>query len=172
MLNISTKAKCISIFALFFISFGIKVSTALAADIALGSLQFRATVGAIPSSAGYLKIQNNGTDDDWLIAATSDLARKTELHSMTMDNGVMRMRRVDSGIKVPAGGMVTLAPGGYHIMLIGLKNPLTAGQAFNVTLEFRHAGRMTITGIAMKPAEVSVGSGAVTQGHSMQKSAH
>ena len=149
-----------------------RVGTVLAADIALDSLQFRATVLAIPNSVGYLKIQNNGIDDDWLMAATSDLARKTELHSMTMDNGVMRMRRVDSGIKVPAGGTVTLAPGGYHIMLIGLKTPLTAGQAFDVTLEFRHAGPMTITGIAMKPSEISIDSGAMTQGNSMPKSAH
>jgi copper(I)-binding protein len=172
MVKITIIAKYITVFAIFFTGFGIRDSAVLAADIALSSLQFRATVGAIPVSAGYLKIQNNGTDDDWLMTATSDLARKTELHSMTMDNGVMRMRRVDSGIKVPAGGTVTLAPGGYHIMLIGLKNPLTAGHVFDVTLEFRHAGPMTITGIAMKPDEISMGSGAMTQGHSMPKSAH
>ena len=172
MIKITTLVKYTTVFAVFFTGFAIRASTVLAADIALGSLQFRATVGAIPNSAGYLKIQNNGTDDDWLLAANSDLARKTELHSMTMDNGVMRMRRVDSGIKVPAGGTVTLAPGGYHIMLIGLKTPLTAGQAFDVTLEFRHAGPFTITGIALKPAEISIGSGAMTQGHSMPKSAH
>jgi len=143
-----------------------------AADIILGSLQFRATVGSIPSSAGYLTIRNNGTDNDWLVAATSDLARKTELHSMTMDNGVMRMRQVEGGIPVPAGGTVTLAPGGFHIMLIGLKAPLHAGQGYDVTLDFRHAGPMTITGTAVKPAEISIGSGAMTHGHSMPKPAH
>jgi copper(I)-binding protein len=157
---------------LLFTGLGGWTGSVLAADIVLGNLQFRATVGAIPSSAGYLTIRNNGADDDWLVAAASDLARKTELHSMTMDNGVMRMRQVEGGIPVPAGGTVTLAPGGYHIMLIGLKAPLHAGQAYDVTLDFRHAGPMTITGTAVKPAEISIGSGAMTHGHSMPKPAH
>ena len=159
-------------FVLLFMGLGGWNVSVLAADIFLGSLQFRATVGSIPSSAGYLTIRNNGTDDDWLVAATSDLARKTELHSMTMDNGVMRMRQVEGGIPVPAGGTVTLAPGGFHIMLIGLKAPLHAGQTYDVTLDFRHAGPMKITGTAVKPAEISIGSGAMTHGHSMPKSAH
>ncbi len=159
-------------FVLLFTGLGGWTGSVLAADIVLDGLQFRATVGSIPSSAGYLTIRNNGTDDDWLVAATSDLARKTELHSMTMDNGVMRMRQVEGGIPVPAGGTVTLAPGGYHIMLIGLKAPLHAGQAYDVTLDFRHAGPMTITGTAVKPAEISIGSGAMTHGHSMPKPAH
>ena len=159
-------------FVLLFTGLGVWAGSVLAADIVLGNLQFRATVGSIPSSAGYLTIRNNGTDDDWLVAATSDLARKTELHSMTMDNGVMRMRQVEGGIPVPAGGTVTLAPGGFHIMLIGLKAPLHAGQAYDVTLDFRHAGPMTITGTAVKPAEISIGSGAMTHGHSMPKPAH
>jgi len=159
-------------FVLLFTGLGVWTGSVLAAHIVLGNLQFRATVGSIPSSAGYLTVRNNGTDDDWIVAATSDLARKTELHSMTMDNGVMRMRQVEGGIPVPAGGTVTLAPGGYHIMLIGLKAPLHAGQAYDVTLDFRHAGPMTITGTAVKPAEISIGSGAMTHGHSMPKSAH
>jgi copper(I)-binding protein len=159
-------------FVLLFTGLGGWTGSVLAADIVLDGLQFRATVGSIPSSAGYLTIRNNGTDNDWLVAATSDLARKTELHSMTMDNGVMRMRQVEGGIPVPAGGTVTLAPGGYHIMLIGLKAPLHAGQAYDVTLDFRHAGPMTITGTAVKPAEISIGSGAMTHVHSMPKSAH
>ena len=84
----------------------------------------------------------------------------------------MRMRQVEGGIPVPAGGTVTLAPGGFHIMLIGLKAPLHAGQGYDVTLDFRHAGPMTITGTAVKPAEISIGSGAMTHGHSMPKPAH
>ena len=159
-------------FVLLFTGLGGWTGSVLAADIVLDGLQFRATVGSIPSSAGYLTIRNNGTDNDWLVAATSDLARKTELHSMTMDNGVMRMRQVEGGIPVPAGGTVTLAPGGYHIMLIGLKAPLHAGQAYDVTLDFRHAGPMTITGTAVKPAEISIGSGEMTHGHRMPKPAH
>ena len=165
-------ARYITVFAFLFSGLGIWAGSVLAADIVLDGLQFRATVGSIPSSAGYLTIKNNGADDDWLMAATSDLARKTELHSMTMDNGVMRMRKVEGGIPVPAGQMVTLAPGGYHIMLIGLKAPLNAGQAYDVTLDFRLSGQMTITGIAMKPAEISIGSGAMVHGHSMPKAAH
>ena len=96
----------------------------MASEIMFGPLQFRATVGSMSSSAAYVSIMNHGKMADRLLDATSNLARKTELHLMEMDNGVMKMRPVEDGIDIPAGKTIHLAPGGYHVMLIGLNAPL------------------------------------------------
>ena len=64
---------------------------------------------------------------------------------MTMVSGVMQMREVADGLNVPAGGSVTLKPGSYHVMLIGLKRPLTAGETFPLTLSFAKAGNISVT---------------------------
>ena len=96
----------------------------------------------------YLTIKNQGEVDDRLVAVGTPLAKKVELHRSTMEEGVHRMEKVD-GIVVPAGGTVTLAPGGLHVMLIGLKFMLMAEETFPVTLTFEHAGAIT-TGVAVE----------------------
>ena len=126
-------------------------------EIMFGPLQFRATVGSMPSSAAYVSIMNHGKMADRLVGATSNLARKTELHKMEMDNGVMRMRQVEGGIDLPAGKTIHLLPGGYHVMLIGLNAPLTAGSMFEITLVFQNAGEKTLKGMAMLPADIEMG---------------
>jgi len=77
--------------------------------------------------------------NDRLLGATSPVASKAEVHEMTMDGGVMRMREQVDGLALPAGRAVTLAPGGLHIMLTGLRQPLVAGQTIPVQLRFEHA---------------------------------
>ena len=126
-------------------------------EIMFGPLQFRATVGSMPSSAAYVSIMNHGKMADRLVGATSNLARKTELHKMEMDNGVMRMRQVEGGIDLPAGKTIHLLPGGYHVMLIGLNAPLTANSIFEITLVFQNAGEKTLKGMAMLPADLEMG---------------
>ena len=75
---------------------------AAASDIfSFSEMQLRATVAGMPSSAAYLKITNNGVSDDRLIAAKAAIAQRVEIHSMEMDNGVMRMRAVDGGLRLP-----------------------------------------------------------------------
>ena len=128
-----------------------------ASEIMFGPLQFRATVGSMPSSAAYVSIMNHGKMADRLVGATSNLARKTELHKMEMDNGVMRMRQVEGGIDLPAGKTIHLLPGGYHVMLIGLNAPLTANSIFEITLVFQNAGEKTLKGMAMLPADLEMG---------------
>ena len=125
-----------------------------AADLLFGPLQLRATVGSMPSSAAYIEISNHGAKSDRLIAVESDLARKTELHSMTMTDGVMNMRAVDGGIDIPAGARIQLAPGGYHVMLIGLNSPLNIDQTYAITLVFQSAGKITVSGLAKRPADL------------------
>jgi len=104
----------------------------------------RATVPGQPAGGGYLKVTNTGKEADRLLSVSADVSKSVELHSMSMEGDVMRMRQVD-GIDVPAGGSVELKPGGLHIMFIGLKGPLKAGDAFPATLKFAKAGEVKVT---------------------------
>ncbi|MBD8620828.1 copper chaperone PCu(A)C [Sphingomonas sp. CFBP 13728] len=122
---------------------------ALAQDVRKGSLTIsqpwsRATSPRATVGAGFLTIRNAGARGDRLISATSPRAERVEIHTMSMDGGVMRMRQLVDGLAVPAGGTATLAPSGNHIMLIGLKSPLKAGERVPATLRFARAGTVTV----------------------------
>jgi copper(I)-binding protein len=93
--------------------------------------------------AGYLVIRNAGATPDRLVAAASPAAGRMELHTHIRDGDVMRMRAVEA-IEVPAGGAVTLQPGGLHLMFIGLTRPFAVGERVPVTLRFERAGEMTV----------------------------
>lgn len=124
------------------------VAVALAHDYKLGSLEIdhpwaRATAPMQKAGGAFLTVKNTGATGDRLIKADSPAAGKVELHTMTMDGTVMRMREVDA-IDVPAGGKAELKPGGFHVMLIDLKAPLVAGQTAPLTLTFERAGSITV----------------------------
>jgi copper(I)-binding protein len=104
----------------------------------------RATVPGQANGAGYLEVDNTGSAPDRLVAVRSDAAQKVEMHTMTMENGTARMREVDGGVEVPAGGKVTFAPGGYHLMFVKLKAPFTAGASVPVVLTFQKAGDVKV----------------------------
>ena len=91
-------------------------------------------------SAAYLEIENNGEGDDRLIAVSVDGVTKVEIHEMRMDGDMMMMQRLPDGLLVPAGGYVSLQPGGYHLMLMGLTQPLVDGTQVKGTLTFAQAG--------------------------------
>ncbi len=101
------------------------------------------TPGGVDVSAGYMVIANGGAADDRLISATSPRATHVEIHEMTMDGAVMRMRPVDA-VVVPAGGQAELAPGGQHLMFTGVTQPFVDGEEIPVQLTFEHAGTMEI----------------------------
>lgn len=103
----------------------------------------RATVGTARPGAVYVTLANRGIAADRLIGAESAASAQAELHRSTLAGGVMRMERVEA-IEVPARGAVKIEPGGYHIMLIGLKAPLTAGVDLPLTLIFEKAGRLAV----------------------------
>lgn len=103
----------------------------------------RATTAKAVTGAAFFSVLNPGAEDDALLAAASPVADKVELHTHIHDNGVMRMRPVET-IPVAAGGMAELKPGGLHVMLIGLKQPLVKGTRFPVTLTFARAGTATV----------------------------
>lgn len=99
--------------------------------------------GANATGAGFLSIRNTSATPDRLLSASSPVARRVELHTMSMDGAVMRMRPVED-IPVPAGGAVQLAPGGLHLMLIGLTQPLVQGGRAPLTLRFERAGEVQV----------------------------
>jgi copper(I)-binding protein len=112
-----------------------------------------------PTGAAYLTVRNGGDQDDRLIGVSAAVADRAELHSSTMQDGVMRMRPVEAA-EVPAGGEAVLEPGGLHVMLIGLRAPLEEGSSFALTLEFEKAGEVEV----MTTIE-DIGHGAGGHGH-------
>jgi copper(I)-binding protein len=101
-----------------------------------------ATPGKAENGVAYLTIQSPTADR--LVSASSPVAKKAELHTMSMQGMVMKMRPI-TGLDIPAGQPVTLKPGGEHIMLMGLDQPLHEGQSFPLTLDFEKAGPRTVT---------------------------
>jgi copper(I)-binding protein len=96
----------------------------------------------------YLTITETGTQDT-LTRVTTPVAAKAELHQSVDDQGIMKMRPV-TALRIEPGKPVTLAPGGYHIMLMDLKQPLKQGDSFPVTLSFAKAGQVTATATVAK----------------------
>ncbi len=97
-----------------------------------------------PVSAAYMVIENTG-DADKLVSASTDVSEITEIHeTKDMGNGMMGMQPVQGGLDIPANGSVTLKPGGYHIMLMKLKQDLTPGQMIKLTLTFQSGKVITL----------------------------
>jgi copper(I)-binding protein len=118
---------------------------ALAHEVKVGSLALtdlwtRATPPKAPTAGGYLTITNTGSEADTLVSASTPLAEKGEIHLMETKDGVMTMKPVEGGIALPAGESVALAPGGYHLMFLGMKEPIVEGGKMPVTLTFAKAG--------------------------------
>jgi periplasmic copper chaperone A len=125
---------------LMFVAFGAQAQEFKAGDITIGHPWARPTAGTTMISAAYMTLKNGGKDADTLKSASYADAEKTEVHEHINDNGVMKMRQVQGGLAIPAGATVELKPGGYHIMLIGLKHALAEGQTLPLKLSFAHAG--------------------------------
>lgn len=102
----------------------------------------RASAGNAANGAAYLTIANPGTPDR-LVAASTPAAHMAQLHTHVMDNGVMRMREAEGGIPLPQRA-TTLRPGGLHVMLMGLTQPLREGESFPLTLRFASGAETTV----------------------------
>jgi copper(I)-binding protein len=112
----------------------------LAGDYKVGAIQIsqpwaRATPKGASSAAAYMTVSNTGSAAQRLSCVSSDAAAQCQIHEMTMDGGVMKMRPVQGGLEVKPGETVTLKPGGFHIMLVGLKEPLQAGKSLDATFK-------------------------------------
>jgi copper(I)-binding protein len=124
-------------------------ASASAQDIRKGAITVsrpwsRATAPRATIGAGFLAIRSSAAQPDRLVGATSPRAERVEIHTMSLENGVMRMRPLANGVAVPPRGQTILAPGGIHLMLIGLKAPLKRGERIPATLRFARAGAVTI----------------------------
>ena len=103
----------------------------------------RATPGQAPNGAVFMKIENQGQADDKLLSASSDVAAMVGIHEHVMEGDVAKMRPVDF-VPLPAQSTTELKPGGYHVMLMGLKEPLVEYGSFHLTLTFEKAGSIEV----------------------------
>ncbi|MBF0374593.1 MAG: copper chaperone PCu(A)C [Alphaproteobacteria bacterium] len=143
--------------------------TALAANIEIRDAFARATPGMAPNGGAFMTIVNNGSEPDRLVSAAAPVSKTTELHTHDSDGqGVMRMRKVEF-IAVPAGGTVRLAPGGHHVMFMGLQSPLKEGDKFPITLTFERAGKMTFDMPVVAMGAMGMGMGMGMGGAMMHK---
>ncbi len=112
--------------------------------IDIGHPVARATTPAARTGAAYLTLTNNGTEEVRLSALSGAIAERIEIHETTVVDGVARMRPHAEGLAVPPGATVTLAPGGMHIMLVGLTAPLVEGDRVPIVLSFDQAGEIEV----------------------------
>ncbi|KAB2713358.1 DUF1775 domain-containing protein [Brucella intermedia] len=120
-----------------------------AAPTRLGELEItapsvRAMVPGAKVAGGFLTIANDGKEADKLVSVTTKDVKRVEIHEMSMQNDVMKMRQLEGGLEIPAGGKVELKSGGYHLMFIQPEKPYKEDETVSVTLEFEKAGKVTI----------------------------
>ena len=124
-------------------------SASSAHDYALRSLKIdhpfaRATPPGAKVAGVFVTVENTGTQPDRLLSVSTPIAGVAELHQMSIDAGVMRMRSV-AALDVRPGEKLQLKPGGYHVMLSKLRQPLKVGDMFPLTLTFRNAGAVEVS---------------------------
>lgn len=114
-------------------------------DLHIEDAYVRASIGRAPNSAAFMIIHNMGVADDRLTGARSNVSERVEIHTTKMSDGVMRMRQLKDGIALPGAETVTLKPGGMHVMFLGLKQKLLAGEKLKLTLIFEKAGELEMS---------------------------
>lgn len=129
------------LFVLLILSF--TISSAMAGDVTIIDPYVRAVPPGQTVSAAFLQLENKSGVSRAIINATSPVSKVVELHAHTHENGMMQMRRVEA-IEIPANGKTVLEPGGLHIMLIGLHDPLMIDQKVAITLEFKDGSSQVI----------------------------
>ena len=120
-------------------------SGATALDYKVGALEIdspwsRAVPKGSKVAVGYMTIKNIGTEPDRLVSGATPVAGGFMVHEMSMDNGVMKMRPLASGLEIKPGETIELKPGSFHIMMTDLKQPIQRGKPFKATLKFEKAG--------------------------------
>lgn len=136
------------------------------ADITVHDAYARAATSMSTSGAAFMVIENTGSADDRLIAVKAPVAERAELHTHEEDaNGVMRMREVEEGFVIPAGGSHALKRGGDHVMFLGLTESLSDGDTVPVTLVFEEAGEVTVEVPVDLDRKPNHGGGAMNHNH-------
>jgi copper(I)-binding protein len=147
---------------LFVAAICLVTGSASAEDARIGSIEIihpwsRATPKGASVGVGYATIRNAGTVSDRLIGGSIAVAARLEVHEMTMDAGVMKMRELKSGLEIKPGETAMFKPGGLHLMFVDLKMPLEKGKPVKGTLIFERAGTVEVTydveSVGAQPAE-------------------
>jgi copper(I)-binding protein len=158
------------------IAFSLAAGVAMAHGYSAGDVRIRhpfatpTPPGATIGAAYFASLENQGAQADRLLRASTPVATKVEMHSGDIGaDGVMRMRELEGGLKIPAKAVIKLRPGmGDHLMLMGLKKPLVEGETFPMTLEFEHAGKVEVKVTVQVPKD----RGAMPMDHGMSGGAH
>jgi periplasmic copper chaperone A len=124
-------------------------SAASALDYKVGALEIdspwsRAVPKGAKVAAGYMKIKNTGTEPDRLVGGSTPVAGRFEIHEMSMDKGVMKMRPLPSGVEIKPGETVEFKPSSFHIMMLDLKEQIQRGKPFKASLMFEKAGQVDV----------------------------
>ncbi len=136
--------------------FGLLLAGRLAWAAEVGDMQVdqawaRAAKAGAATTAAYLRITNHGQQADRLLAVAVDVAERAELHEQQNDQGVLRMRQIPS-LAIAAGDTVAMQPMGSHIMIVGVRQRLAAGEQFTLQLQFEHAGSLKVP-VSIKPLD-------------------
>ena len=119
-------------------------SGVLANDVMVkGAFARASAMSTAKAGAVYMTLSNQGAEPDKLLQITTESAASAEVHESAEKDGMATMRPIES-LEIPAGGSVDLKPGGYHIMLMGLKGPLKKGDMIMLQLKFEHAGLVDV----------------------------
>lgn len=115
-----------------------------AGQLTIGHPWSRATVPGAKVGGGYLTIKNDGSESDRLVSVSAPFAAKAEIHQSSVEDGVAKMRQIEGGVEVPPGQTVEFAPGGKHLMFVGLKDALKKGEKVKGDLTFEKAGKVEV----------------------------
>ncbi|MDO4640763.1 MAG: copper chaperone PCu(A)C [Neisseria sp.] len=126
--------------------------SALAGGIDAEQAWARPTVEGVRNGGAFLILKNQGKQDDMLLSASSPVAERAEIHEHVRIGDLMRMQPIKGGLPLKQGEAVMLMPGGYHVMLMGLKKTLQAGSTFPLKLKFQHAKPLTVN-VEVKSAD-------------------
>ena len=135
-----------------------------AGDLTIETPWLRATPNGAKVAGGYVRIVNTGSAPDTLTGATVPFAKSGEIHSMSMEGGVMKMAPVPGGLTIKPGETVELKPGGYHLMFEGLTGAPKAGDTVSGTLTFQRAGAVPVT-FSVAPVGASAPGGGTQHQH-------
>jgi hypothetical protein len=144
------------------LTIGFVISTSAAAhDYMLGDIHImqpwsRPLPPVSVNGAAYMTLMNKGDSPDRLLSVSTPAANKAEIHNHTMEGGLMKMRPVGV-LDITPGDATVLQPGGLHVMLMGLAEPLVEGQSFPLTLNFERAGSIEVTVMIFVPDESAHG---------------
>lgn len=121
----------------------VSIAAVFGADIEIEGAYARASIPNVPNSAAFFVIKNNSDKDIAITSANSDISEKNELHTHIKENKMMKMMKIEK-LVVPAKSSLELKSGGDHVMLMGLKKELKAGDEINLELSFSDGDKKSI----------------------------